>query len=355
MRIAAWIALGLNAAAALVVRLITLPWLQRDLDGMACYLDSVLSSGDLTLSFALDQRGRSGAVAQKLVTMMSWMHGTVQCISDAVEKVENATNEVLKGVEHIDEAAVSQNLASTSVAAASTQLSLTIREMSQNLKTTESAVNDSGRRAEEGANLSGKAAARIQNLAETIKAASVEVEALGASSAEVGKIAGVIREIADQTNLLALNASIEAARAGEAGRGFAVVASEVRNLADRTMKATRNIDGLIEKIKGDSNRAIAGMRAGATEVNSGVALVRESQDAIDGITGLMNDAVRMVSEISVASSQQTEAMNDIGAHIGQVAMMTEQNVSVVQRTTTLMSFLGKMLGRVQHAVSQYQA
>lgn len=241
------------------------------------------------------------------------------------------------------------------MAAASTQLSLTIREMSQNLKTTESAVNDSGRRAEEGANLSGKAAARIQNLAETIKAASVEVEALGASSAEVGKIAGVIREIADQTNLLALNASIEAARAGEAGRGFAVVASEVRNLADRTMKATRNIDGLIEKIKGDSNRAIAGMRAGATEVNSGVALVRESQDAIDGITGLMNDAVRMVSEISVASSQQTEAMNDIGAHIGQVAMMTEQNVSVVQRTTTLMSFLGKMLGRVQHAVSQYQA
>jgi len=76
---------------------------------------------------------------------------------------------------------------------------------------------------------------------------------------------------------------------------------------------------------------------------------------LDGITEMMGDAVRMVSEISVASSQQTEAMNDIGAHIVQLAMMTEQNVSVVQRTTTLMSYLGKMLGRVHHAVSRYEA
>jgi aerotaxis receptor len=177
----------------------------------------------------------------------------------------------------------------------------------------------------------------------------------GASSAEVGQIAGVIREIADQTNLLALNASIEAARAGEAGRGFAVVAGEVRNLADRTMKATANIDILIEKIRGDSDRAIAGMRSGAAEVDHGVAMVRESQHTLDGINTLMTDAVRMVSEISASSSQQTEAMNEIGGNISHVAAMTEQSVSVVHRTNDLMIFLENMIGRVHNAVAQYHA
>src|SRR5579863_2953354 len=87
-RIALWAALTLNAAGALIVRLYTLPRLQRDLDGMADYLERVLSSGDLTVPFNLDQRGRSGVLAQKLALMMSWVVSTVQCVGDAVLKVE---------------------------------------------------------------------------------------------------------------------------------------------------------------------------------------------------------------------------------------------------------------------------
>ena len=355
LRIAACLALALNTLGALTVRLYTLPRLQRDLDGMATYLESVLSSGNLNIPFKLDQRGRSGLVARRLALMMSWVMCTVQCVADAVHQVESATGEVLNGIREIDQAASSQNAASASVAAASTELGLTIREMSDNLKTTENAVSESGRRAAEGADLSEQASERITGLAASIKTASAEVEALGASSAEVGQIAGVIREIADQTNLLALNASIEAARAGEAGRGFAVVANEVRNLADRTMKATTNIDALLAKIKEDSDRAIAGMRAGASQVDHGVDLVHQSQKTLDGINTLMADAVRMVSEISTASSQQTEAMNEIGGNISHVAAMTEQSVRVVHQTTNLMGFLERMIGRVHNAVTQYQA
>lgn len=355
LRIAAIAVLLLNAGAALLVRLFTLPRLQRDLESMAGYLDGVLGSGDLTLVFKLDQRGRSGRVAQKLALTMSWVRATVQCIADAVEKVDGAIADVLKGIQEIDRAAQSQSMASNSVAAAATELGLTIREMSQNLRTTENAVADSGRCATEGVGLSEKASATIQNLAAVIRDAATEVEALGASSAEVGQIAGVIREIADQTNLLALNASIEAARAGDAGRGFAVVATEVRRLADRTMQATGDIDTLIVKIKADSERAIAGMRTGATEVAGGVALVRASQDALHGIHSLMGDAVRKVSEIALSSGQQTEAMNDIGSNISHVAAMTEQSVDIVHRTTGLMEFLNPMLGRVRNAIAQYRA
>ncbi|HEX3893159.1 MAG TPA: PAS domain-containing methyl-accepting chemotaxis protein [Terracidiphilus sp.] len=354
LRIVAMSLLLCSAAVSLFVRLQTLPRLQRDLDGMANYLDRILSSGDLTLRFDMDQRGRSGVVARKLSMTMNWIHSTVECIGDAVGRVGGATAEALKDVQEIDKATNSQNMATSSVAAAATELSLTIREMSDYLKKTEQMVTNSGRRATEGADLAERASASIESLAHSIKSASSEVEALGTSSAEVGQIAGVIREIADQTNLLALNASIEAARAGEAGRGFAVVANEVRRLADRTMQATGNIDALIVKIKGDSERAIAGMRTGASEVNGGVALVRASQDALIGINGQMSDAVRMVSEIAVSSSQQTEAMNEIGANITHVAAMTEQSVGFVRSTTELMEGLSTLLGRVEKAIGQYQ-
>jgi methyl-accepting chemotaxis protein len=164
----------------------------------------------------------------------------------------------------------------------------------------------------------------------------------------------VIREIADQTNLLALNASIEAARAGEAGRGFAVVATEVRNLADRTMKATANIDALIVKIKGDSERAIQGMRSGETQVTRSVAMVGSAREALNGINELMGNAVQRVKEIATSSTQQTEAMNEISRNITQVAAMTGQTEAVVKRTTELMKDLNPMVERVQKAVLQYQ-
>lgn len=355
LRIAAGLSLFLSAVGALLVRISTLPRLQRDLDSMAEYLESVLTSGDLTFPFELNQRGRAGVLAHKLALMMSWVQSTVQCIADALCSVDEATSTVINGIREIDAAAGSQNSASASVAAAATELGLTIQEMAHNLKTTENAVTQSGQRAAAGAQLSQQASDHITTLATSIKSASTEVEALGASSAEVGHIAGVIKEIADQTNLLALNASIEAARAGEAGRGFAVVAGEVRNLADRTMKATANIDTLIEKIRGDSDRAIAGMRSGAAEVDHGVSLVSDSQHTLDGINTLMTDAVRMVSEITVSSSQQTEAMNEIGANISHVAAMTEQSVRVVHRTTELMTSLERMMVRVRNAVDQYHA
>jgi aerotaxis receptor len=345
---------GLSALLAADVLFKILPGIRRDLRLQEAYLDHMLSTGDFTASINLDDQDRAGKIACKLVLMMSWVQSTIQCIQDAVVPVQEDTAKILKAIQEIDEAVTSQNMATSSVAAASTELDLTIREVSQNLQTTESAVSETGRRASGGAEVSQRASERIQSLASTIKGASVEVEALGASSAEVGTIAGVIREIADQTNLLALNASIEAARAGEAGRGFAVVANEVRSLADRTMKATAKIDSLIEQIRGDSDRAITGMRNGSTQVTDGVALVDEAQGALSGINDLMTNAVRMVSGIAVSSSQQTEAMNEISTNIAHVAAMTEQNVNVVHDATAMIGKLEPLVDRVKKAVAQYQ-
>jgi aerotaxis receptor len=346
-------AFALGGLGALFILLSTLPNLLHDLDEIDTYLDDLLTSGDFTVSFHLSQRGRTAKIARKLGLLTGWIQSTFLCIHDAVLPVEEGAEQIQIAVKGIDESTAAQNTATASVAAATTELDLTIREVTQSLQSTESAVQETGRQATDGADVSQRANHQIQELASVVRVASAEVEALGTSSSEVGDIARVIREIANQTNLLALNASIEAARAGEAGRGFSVVANEVRSLADRTMKATTEIDSLIGTIKGDSDRAIAGMRNGASQVNGSVALVQEAQSVLSGINTLMTEAVRRVSEIAVASSQQTEAMGEISASITHVAAMTGQNVELVGQATRLIGNLTPLVDRVKQAVEQF--
>jgi len=346
---------GLGAAASVLILSSTMPNVLRDLDQIDNYLDRLLASGDFTIRFNIGQRGRSAKISCKLALLTGWIQSTIQCIQDAVLPVEEGTENVRLAIVAIDQAATEQNLATTSVAAATTQLDHTIREVAEHLHTTESTVQETGRRAADGAEVSHRATDRMQELAEAVKGAAVEVEALGASSSEIKVIAGVIREIADQTNLLALNASIEAARAGDAGRGFAVVANEVRTLADRTMKATAKIDTILGTIQGDSARAITGMRSGASQVEGGVMLVQQAHGALTGINTLMAEAVRRVTEITTASSQQTEAINEISTNIVRVAAMTEQNADVVRQTTHLIGGLTPLVDRVKQAVGQYHA
>lgn len=353
VRAVSTVAFSCGALGALFILTSTLPNLLRDLDQIDTYLDKLLSTGDFTTSSDFDQHGRSAKIARKLGLLTGWVQSTIQCIQDAVIPVEEGTEHILVVANGIAQATAEQSAATESVAAATTELDLTIREVTLNLQSTEASVHESGRRATDGAKVSDRATEQIQELACVVRLASTEVETLGTSSAEVGAIAKVIREIANQTNLLALNASIEAARAGEAGRGFSVVANEVRSLADRTMKATAEIDALIGKIRGDSERAIAGMRTGATQVTTGVALVQEAQSVLSGINTLMTDAVHRVSEIATASSQQAEAMSEISSNISHVAAMTGKNAGLAKETTQLIGDLAPMVDRVKQAVEQF--
>ena len=344
-------AFGICAMAAGVALAHSLRGWRRRLSQVELQLDHVLSTGDLS------RAGFAGAeddpISRKIALLLSWVQSTIQCIQDAVGPVESGTQKILESILQIQKAAESQNESTSSVAAATAELDLTIREVAEHLHNTEGAVVESGSRASDGAGLSEQAVKHIRDLSEAIKEAARDVEVLSTSSAEVGEVAHLIREIANQTNLLALNASIEAARAGQAGRGFAVVANEVRSLADRTRAATGRIDELIVTIKANSDRAITGIRSGTSKVDDGVSLVREARDTLVGIDGLMSGAVKKVSEISTASSQQTLAMNEISSNIHQVAAMTEHNVGAVHTATHLIAGLSPMVDRVKKSVGQY--
>ncbi|WP_247893213.1 methyl-accepting chemotaxis protein, partial [Azospirillum baldaniorum] len=140
-----------------------------------------------------------------------------------------------------------------------------------------------------------------------------------ASSRKITDIIGVIDEIAFQTNLLALNAAVEAARAGDAGRGFAVVAQEVRNLAQRSAQASKEIKGLIL----DSD----------AQVKDGVELVKKAGDALEGIVSGVQQVAGLIAEMASASSEQAAALDEINATVSQMDEMTQKNAALVEETT----------------------
>lgn len=137
--------------------------------------------------------------------------------------------------------------------------------------------------ASQGTAVVAQAVSRVQDIAEELREAAGNINALSQLSEEIGSIVGAIRAIAEQTNLLALNAAIEAARAGEQGRGFAVVADEVRNLATRTSTSTLEIGEVVARSQALAQQAVKSMHDSTLKAEQGLALAEEAGAAMQAI------------------------------------------------------------------------
>ena len=168
-------------------------------------------------------------------------------------------------------------------------------------------------------------------------AAMGEIEA---SARQITQIIGVIDEIAFQTNLLALNAGVEAARAGDAGRGFAVVASEVRSLALRSAEAAKEIKGLIS--------------LSAAQVTSGVTLVGQTGEALEGIAAKVGQIDGVVAEIATAAREQATALNEVNSAINLMDQVTQQNAAMVEESTAASHALATEADELGRLVSRFR-
>ncbi|KQR69051.1 methyl-accepting chemotaxis protein [Rhizobium sp. Leaf341] len=206
------------------------------------------------------------------------------------------------------------------------QITVTVRQSNERVQDTRSLVKQAKEQAGHSATVVGDTVAAMQRI-ET-------------ASASIGHIIGVIDEIAFQTNLLALNAGVEAARAGEAGRGFAVVAQEVRELAQRSARAAKEIKGLISNA---SNEVVEGVRLvgdtgrALTEIEVFVAAINENIDAI-----------------AAATSEQTTGLGEISAAVHNLDRMTEENAAMVARTTELSHTLAQGAAVLADLVCRFQ-
>ena len=314
-------ALALGAGIAVwITRSITRPL------GQALEVANTVAAGDLTSRIEVTTRDETGQLLQALKTMNDSLARTVGAVRAGTDTIAVAAEQVAAGSLDLSSRTEQQAGALEETASSMEELTSTVRQNA-----------DNARQANKLAESASGVAARGGEVIHQVVGTMDEIQA---SSSKIGDIIGVIDGIAFQTNILALNAAVEAARAGEQGRGFAVVATEVRNLAQRSAAAAKEIKELI----GDSSDKVAN---GSRLVAQAGATMEEIVDSVRRVTDIM-------AEISAASLEQTAGIEQINGAVAQMDEGTQQNAALVEETAAASNAMQEQAARLAQAVAVFR-
>jgi methyl-accepting chemotaxis protein len=289
--------IALGALVALfITRTITAP-LQR-----AAQIADIIAGNDLSANIEPGGLDEAGQLVNSLKSMQGNLINTVNRIKQGTETISVASREIASGNADLSARTESQAGSLQETASSMEELTTTVRQNTENARQANTLVVSASDYAVKGGRVVGQVVDTMGSIKE--------------SSRKIVDIIGVIDGIAFQTNILALNAAVEAARAGEQGRGFAVVAAEVRNLAQRSAGAAKEIKSLI----GDS----------VEKVDTGSKLVDEAGKTMDEIVSSVKRVADIMSEITAASEEQTSGIEEVNRAIAQMDEMTQQNAALVE-------------------------
>ncbi|WP_311044034.1 HAMP domain-containing methyl-accepting chemotaxis protein [Rhizobium lentis] len=260
--------------------------------------------------------------------------------NSAISQLRDAMSEVNYNAQAIAAGAEEIRSSSNELATRTEQQAVVVEQTASVLADMTRQVVDASHRAHEAGVLVGETKESVGKSGTIMREAVEAMTKIRASSVEIGDIIGVIDEIASQTNLLALNAGIEAARAGETGRGFAVVAQEVRDLAQRSAAAAKQIKSLVE--------------ASNLHINGGVQRVNEAGNALSQIVIQVQSVNRNVEAIAEVSRVQADGLKDINFSVGKIESTTQQNAAMVEESTAAVNNLAKEAASLFEMLSRFQ-
>jgi methyl-accepting chemotaxis protein len=265
-----------------------------------------------------------GKAAHGLNKMKNSLREVILSIASTAEDVSGSSREISATASQAAGSAEDQKQQVEQIATTMQEMAATVREVSHHSITAAHSAASAADSARDGGRIVEDVLERMRGIAHTVWESAANIEQLGARSDEIGRIVGVIDDIADQTNLLALNAAIEAARAGDQGRGFAVVAGEVRRLAERTTAATQEIAAVIAKVQSTTAAAVQQMRAGTAAVEQGVEVTAKAGESIQRIIREADIVGTMVAQIASAATQQATATEEVNASMGQISELASE-------------------------------
>ncbi|HWY69288.1 MAG TPA: methyl-accepting chemotaxis protein [Terriglobales bacterium] len=314
---------------------------------------SQIARGDLTL------RGRVtndalGNVVDSVNYMLENFMKVLERVRKAAVDVSSSANEILLSSEDMASGAVQQDQEITNTSSAVEELTVSMKQVSNNAEASAEAARRALDAAEQGNRAVRDTLDGMQRIRSSVQATAKKIKSLGDRSLEISEIINVINDITEQTNLLALNAAIEAARAGEAGRGFAVVADEVRKLAEHSRTATKDIAALIKAIQAETNEAVVVMEEGTKEVEVGARLADQAGKALDAISSVVRQSAELVQEISLASKQQVRGTEGVANAMQIISNITRQTSQGARQTARTVENMVKLSEQLNEALSQFR-
>ncbi|OYW28892.1 MAG: PAS sensor protein, partial [Methyloversatilis sp. 12-65-5] len=287
---------------------------------------NAMAQGDLSRKIDRDYAGTFGRLKEDTNTTVDKLREVVGRIKDSTEAINTAAREISAGNSDLSSRTEEQASSLEETASSMEELNATVKQNAESaLK-----ANELGRQSNEA----------VMRGAETVKRVVSTMSDIQDSSRKIADIIGVIDSIAFQTNILALNAAVEAARAGEQGRGFAVVASEVRNLAQRSAQAAKEIKGLIA----DS----------VDRVDGGAKLVAEAGATMEQVVESFRQVTGLVTDIASASQEQASGISQVTQAVSQMDGVTQQNAALVEEAAAAAESLEEQARMLMRAVGQFR-
>ncbi|KHT47557.1 methyl-accepting chemotaxis protein [Vibrio sinaloensis] len=346
--------IGMGLVISLIISAVTVLSLKRRVAYLQNSISHAADNMALDTRLELDGKDELSSIAASFNAFVSRVHESIKDVAMNSTQLAMTARQVSEHAGLTQGHCTNQRDRTTQVATAIHQLGATVSEIATNAAQAAEVAKEATCQAQSGSHVVGSAGEQISELKRELEQASEVVTSLANQVEDISSILDTIRGISEQTNLLALNAAIEAARAGEQGRGFAVVADEVRKLASLSADSTEEIQGVIDRLQGESNRAVSAMVNGRDQSLLVVTSAAEANESLQQIEQHITHISDQNIQVATATEEQSSVVGEINRNVEEINQFTGETAQVAEQLNASSEHLMQLSKQLDGLVGNFK-